>query len=112
MAIEAELQRRRASDGALIPWNLNDDGTDPVADEGVRSKLDELLGAIKLREYTHFQGVPDDVWDVQHDLGFLPDVDVVRSDGAQVIGFTVQHIDNDHLTITFSGAFAGMARLK
>lgn len=30
MAVEAELKRRRASDQALVPWELEDDGSDPV----------------------------------------------------------------------------------
>jgi YD repeat-containing protein len=42
MAIEAELKRKNAS-GELVAWQLNDDGTDPVADEVVRQHLENIL---------------------------------------------------------------------
>jgi hypothetical protein len=42
VAVEAELKRRDPT-GALIAWNLNADGTDPVADAEVRTKLGDIL---------------------------------------------------------------------
>lgn len=41
MSIEAELRRRNQS-GTLVPWTVNDDGTDPVADAAVLEALGEI----------------------------------------------------------------------
>jgi hypothetical protein len=38
MPVEAEL-KRRGPNGALVPWKLNEDGTDPVADVEVRARI-------------------------------------------------------------------------
>lgn len=111
MAVEAELKRRNQS-GDLVDWIVNDDGSEPTSDLITHTKLDALLALLAPQELTWYQGVSDDVWTIVHNLGFLPSVDVIRSDGAQVIGFAVQHISNNELTVTFSGAMTGLARLS
>lgn len=40
--VNAELKRRRKSDGALLPWEVNDDGSEPVADAEARATLREI----------------------------------------------------------------------
>ena len=62
--------------------------------------------------FFHFvQGTPSTFWDIQHDLGFRPDVQVFDSAGDQVEGDVV-HLSVDELTITFSAAFSGVAELN
>lgn len=61
--------------------------------------------------YVHSQAVPDDVWEVTHNLGKHPAVHVEDSAGTEVVG-GVTHLDNDSLTITFSAPFSGSAVLN
>lgn len=51
--VNAEL-KRRLPDGSLASWNLNTDGTDPVADAEVRARLVEIL--TRLREQLSVTG--------------------------------------------------------
>lgn len=51
--VDAEL-KRRLPDGTLAAWNLNADGTDPVADAEVRARLVEIL--TRLREQLSVSG--------------------------------------------------------
>ena len=58
--------------------------------------------------YTHDQMVPATVWYATHNLGRHPSVVVVDSSGRQVEGDVV-YVDANHVTITFSAPFAGIA---
>ena len=64
-----------------------------------------------LREHTHQQATPATVWTINHDLGFRPAVYVTDSAGDECEG-DVDHLSSNSLTITFSAAFAGTARLS
>lgn len=46
MPVEAELKRKNPA-GALISWELNADGTDPVADAGARASLVSILAELQ-----------------------------------------------------------------
>lgn len=60
--------------------------------------------------YVHVQSVATSVWTVQHNLGYRPGgITVEDSSGEDWIGFEVQHIDDNELTLTFGGAFGGVA---
>lgn len=61
--------------------------------------------------YTHNQGVPESVWEIEHNLGFYPNATVVDSGGTKVIG-DVEYIDTNNIKLTFSGAFSGKAYLS
>jgi hypothetical protein len=45
VAVEAELVRRTPA-GTILPWFLNEDGTEPVADAEVRAQLDTVITAL------------------------------------------------------------------
>lgn len=45
MPVEAELKRRRTSDGTLVSWNVNDDGTEPTADAELRASIGKATDA-------------------------------------------------------------------
>lgn len=58
--------------------------------------------------YTHYQNIPSAIWTVVHNLGFYPAVTVVDSAGSMVEG-DVQYNDLNTVTLSFSGAFGGIA---
>ena len=61
--------------------------------------------------YKHTQSSPSATWTIAHNLGYNPSVSVVDSAGSQVEGNTVW-TDINTVTITFSGAFSGVAYLS
>jgi hypothetical protein len=63
------------------------------------------------KNYVHDQATASDTWVVVHMLGKYPSVVVVDSAGSVWEG-GVTYTDLDHLTITFTFAFAGKAYLN
>jgi hypothetical protein len=61
--------------------------------------------------YVHSQNTPSTSWEVQHNLGFFPNVTVVDSGETQVEGNVIYNNIN-RVTIDFSTAFAGKAYLS
>ncbi len=60
------------------------------------------------KNYVHTQGVPSDIWSVSHNLGKKPAVVVVDSTEEVVYG-EIEYIDDNTVTLTFSGGFSGKA---
>ena len=58
--------------------------------------------------YVHNQGTPASTWVVPHNLGWYPNITVEDSGGSTVEGEVV-HDSVNSLTLTFSGAFSGVA---
>ena len=63
------------------------------------------------RHYTHSQGTAATVWNVTHNLGKYPSVTVLDSAREEIEG-QVDHLDVNHLNISFSGAVSGSASLN
>lgn len=61
--------------------------------------------------YTHVQAVPAAVWTIAHNLGGRPGVTVTDSTGRQVQP-DIAYPDDNTVTVTASGAFAGRADLS
>lgn len=61
--------------------------------------------------YIHTQGVPALSWTIVHNLGKYPNINIVDSANADVIGEVVYDSLNQ-LTVTFSAAFSGKAYLN
>lgn len=61
--------------------------------------------------YTWDQGTASTLWEIPHGLGLFPSVSVVDSGGSWVVG-TVNYINDNNLTISFSVAFGGKAYLN
>jgi hypothetical protein len=61
--------------------------------------------------YVHNQGAVASTWVVDHNLGWFPNVTVEDSGGSTVEGEVVFNT-LDRLTLTFSGAFSGVAYLS
>jgi hypothetical protein len=60
------------------------------------------------KNYVHTQDVPSAIWTVTHNLGKRPAAVVVDSSESVVYG-DIQYVDDNILTLTFSGAFSGKA---
>lgn len=61
--------------------------------------------------YVHDQILASETWEINHNLGFYPLVDVIDSGGTLVIG-DVHHVDVNNLILTFSAPFSGKALIK
>ena len=61
--------------------------------------------------FNHIQAVPAASWVIVHNLGFRPNVAVTDSAGSRVEG-GIRHDSDNQVTLTFSGAFSGRARLS
>lgn len=77
---------------SLIAWPYNATGTND-------------------KHYTHNQNSASAIWTVTHDLDKHPSVSVVLSTGLQGFG-AVTYIDNNNLTIAFSGPETGKAYMN
>ena len=60
--------------------------------------------------YIHTQGSAGTVWTIAHNLGFKPTVTAMTAGGMEMAG-EVQHLSINTLTITFTLAVSGTARL-
>ena len=63
------------------------------------------------KNYVHPQGEASAIWTVQHNLNKFPSCTMVLSTGQQGYG-DVTFIDENNLTITFSGAVSGKAYIN
>ena len=61
--------------------------------------------------FIYTQSTPSATWNITHNLGKFPSVSVVDSANTQVYG-NVDYIDDNSLTLTFTGAFSGKAYLN
>jgi hypothetical protein len=58
--------------------------------------------------YDHIQGGVAAVWNVNHNLGFMPSVTILDSSDIVIDG-VIQHLDDNNLTITLTSAQSGTA---
>lgn len=66
---------------------------------------------IRNPNYTWIQETPSDTWDIQHVMGFNPNVRIEDVLGNDISG-TIDYINTDRLKIYFSSAVAGTAYLS
>jgi len=72
-------------------------------------QLDPVTNADKT--FIYEQAVPSATWNVNHNLDKFPSVAVVDSANTTVEG-GIEYIDENNLTLTFTGAFSGKAYLN
>lgn len=60
--------------------------------------------------YLHLQSLPNEVWTVQHNLGFEPNFAVYNQDGQQLFGWTVTYTNLNVSVILFKTPVAGSCR--
>lgn len=70
-----------------------------------------IVSGDEAKSYTHTQGTPASVWNIQHDLDKKPSVTIVDSSNNVVYG-QVEYIDNNNVRLTFASAFSGKAYLN
>ncbi len=63
------------------------------------------------KNFVFTQAVPSATWTIQHNMDKLPAVSAVNNNNMVVYG-NVVYVDNNNLTITFSGGFSGKAYLN
>ena len=63
------------------------------------------------KDFVFTQAVPSATWTIQHNMDKLPAVAAVNNNNMIVYG-NVVYVDNNNLTITFSGGFSGKAYLN
>lgn len=61
--------------------------------------------------YVHVQLAPSSTWNITHNLGKFPSINVVDSGGAEVLG-DILYIDSNSLVATFTAPFGGRAYLN
>ena len=61
--------------------------------------------------YHHTQSLSSDTWEVEHNLGFYPNITTMDSAGTLVEG-ELQHLSKYRLRVTFSAPISGQAFLS
>jgi hypothetical protein len=61
--------------------------------------------------FTHTQTFLSTTWDIVHNLGYVPNVLTVDENGNNISG-TINIVNNNHITITFSSSVKGTAYLS
>ena len=73
--------------------------------------LDSLIGTATMITYIHTQLTAESFWVIEHNLGRFPSCTVVDS-GESVVQGSIDYIDENIITISFSSEFAGKAYLN
>lgn len=79
--------------------------------EVVGHKTAEDYGLSPDKHYVHEQGISEQVWTIEHNLGKHPSVTVVDSAGNEVIG-QVYYQDLNTCVVYFTSKFSGKAYLN
>ncbi len=58
------------------------------------------------------QGVAASVWDITHNMKKFPSVEVVDTGENSILGFQINYISSNRLTLTFITPFSGKAYLN
>ncbi len=71
----------------------------------------EILPCSQAETYVFTQSIAAISWTIAHNLGFHPNIQVIATDGTNIIGEIV-YIDTNNLVINFSQAYSGTAYLS
>ena len=113
ICIANQVQNIVPTDGLGTTWDLlaagvlqvNSDWNAATGPAAILNKPENLS-----KSFTFNQGVPSASWEIVHSLGTYPTIAIVDSSGNLVVGGV--HYDSlDQVTLTFSGAFSGIAVL-
>lgn len=82
---------------------------DSTLAKNLQDQIDTIIAGTT--SYTHTQDVPSDTWMINHSLGYNPNVAVVDSTGAVVVG-DLEYVSISKIVVRFNGGFAGKAYLS
>lgn len=98
--------------------NLNDTPIEYLpSDAGKAVVVNSTASGVEFKEliqdkhYTHDQGMPSQVWTINHNLNKYPTAAAVDTAQTVVMG-QIDYIDLNNLTITFNASFSGEAYLN
>ena len=86
-------------------------GNGVVATQGTQYTIIDFNIASGDKTFIFTQGVPANVWNIQHTLNKFPSVSVVDTSNTNVFS-QVDYVDSNNLTITNTAQFAGKAYLN
>lgn len=115
--VETNLIQSCDEDGLVIDNNTEVRGNisafDAINDNHLvtLSQVDDMIEARKDKNYVHDQGVPMDVWVINHNLNKKPSLTVIDSAGSSVEG-SVDYLNDNALIVRFNGKFSGKATLN
>jgi hypothetical protein len=61
--------------------------------------------------YVHIQSSPSSIWNISHNLGFIPNITVVNS-FEEVVEGSYEYTSENTIRLTFDGPFSGKAYLS
>lgn len=79
-------------------------------DQGNVGTIQDFLNDLD-KHYEHNQILPNEIWNIQHNLDKFPSITVIDSADTVVYG-EMQYIDKNNLRVIFSGEFSGKAYLN
>ena len=79
-----------------------------VTDSGTGSDSDAAIA----NGYSHTQSIADTVWTVTHELGYYPAGVYAEDAAGDELDGDVEYVSTSRLTITFTTAVAGLARVS
>lgn len=87
--------------------------TDEEAIEGISNNTAITPHTLRLvTHYTFEQGIASDTWIIYHNLNKKPSITIVDSSGKVQLPNEIEYTDENTITVTFLGAFAGKAFLN
>lgn len=105
-------QASTTSPGIVELSDSYEDRQDKAATASSVSRLVAVVSNVDSdKYYRHSQGLPSNVWTIEHNLNKYPSVTVTDSAKSVVEG-QVKYIDSNNLKITFSASFSGYAELN
>lgn len=81
--------------------------TDPPTGTWGRSTIRQVVGNAA---FVHTQSTPATTWVINHNLGYMPQVQVFNSGSVQIEA-NIVHNSTNQLTVQFSAPTAGFARM-
>jgi hypothetical protein len=91
-------------------------GAGPTGPQGATGPQGDIgptgpTGPLPVVSHVHVQGVASDVWEIDHDLSWYPNITVVDSAGTIIEG-EIEYESIDRIVLRFSAGFSGKAYLS
>jgi hypothetical protein len=97
-------------DNADTPLSYNGDAGKFLVVNSTETAI-EFATIVQDKHYTHDQGIPSQVWTINHGLNKYPTAVAVDTAKSVVVGM-IDYIDLNNITITFNASFSGETYLN